>query len=60
MNENSDLHSAAKGTEKNVLAVSVVAYHLVAFDSRSYWRCNMSSTATLSGGIASFRPLNYC
>ena len=30
---NCGLHSAAKGMEKNALAMSTVAYHLAAFDS---------------------------
>ena len=30
---NCGLHSAAKGMEKNALAMSIVAYHLAAFDS---------------------------
>jgi len=53
---NSGLHSVAKGMEKNALAMSVVAYHLAAFDSNSYWSSSMSDTAALTGGVASFRP----
>ncbi|GAB0204952.1 hypothetical protein GRJ2_002960800 [Grus japonensis] len=33
---NCGLHSAAKGIEKKAFAVSIVTYHLAAFDSSSY------------------------
>jgi len=36
-----------------------MAYHLVAFDSSSYWSSNMSSTAALSGCVTSFMVV-YC
>ena len=49
------LHCAAKET-KNTLAISVVTYHLAAFDSSSYWSFSMSGTAALSGGVTSSRP----
>lgn len=39
---NCDLHSAAKGIEKNALAISVV-HHLAAFDSSCYWSSSMST-----------------
>jgi len=48
---NCGLHSAAKGMEKNALTMSVVACHLAAFDSSSYWSSSMSGTAALSGDV---------
>jgi len=45
---NCGLHSAARGIEKNALAMPAVAYHLAAFDSSSYWSSSMSGTAVLS------------
>lgn len=50
------LHSAVKETEKNTLVISVVAYHLAAFDSSSYGSSSMSGTSVLSGGMMSLRP----
>ncbi|XP_023800689.1 uncharacterized protein LOC111941737 [Cyanistes caeruleus] len=35
------------GTEKNALAMSIVAYHFAALDSSSYWSSSMSGTAAL-------------
>ena len=55
MKTNCDLHSAAKRIEKNALTMSIVASHLAALDSISYWSSNMSGTAALSGGFTSFR-----
>lgn len=43
--------TTVKGMESNALAMLVVAYHLVAFDSSSYWSSSMFSTAALSGGV---------
>lgn len=42
--------------EKNALVISTVAYNFVAFDSSLYRSSNMSSTAALIAGVASFRP----
>ncbi|CAN0148625.1 unnamed protein product, partial [Bubo scandiacus] len=56
VNTNCGLHSGAIGMEKNALAMSVVAYHLAAFDSSSYWSSSMSGTAALIAGVTSFRP----
>lgn len=51
------LHCAAKGNEKKTpLAMSVVADHLAAFDSSSYWTSNMAGTASLSSSMPLFRP----
>ena len=49
-------HSAAKETEKNVLAISIGAYHLAIFDSTSYWSSSMFNMAVLNGCMASFMP----
>ncbi|KAM6306943.1 LOW QUALITY PROTEIN: hsp90 co-chaperone Cdc37-like 1 [Podargus strigoides] len=50
------LHSTTRRIKKNTLSISVVAYHLAALDSSSYWSSNTSSIAAICGGVTSFKP----